>query len=278
MAYTIDTKQYANKAINACKKQGLTIDLENPKTIQDKLNWLNIYDTNPLKTLCADKIKVHNYCKDVIGKDICIPIIKIYNDAKEINFDELSNSFVLKCNHGSGMNIIVKDKNALNEKEAIEKLNMWLSKDFAFWNGFEAHYHDIERKCFAEEYMNDGNQDLCDYKILCFNGEPKFLQVISDRNNSSKRLNYYDMNLEKCSLSRTDFPAKYSIQDRLPTNFSEMVEYAKKLSQPFKFVRVDFYEINNKVYLGELTFTPGVNYFRYKNPTDEIKVGNMLKL
>ena len=116
MAYTIDTLKYADKSLSACKKHGLNIDLQNPKTIQDKLVWLNIYDANPLKTLCADKIKIHDYCKDTLGKDICVPIIKTYDKPKDINFDELPDSFVLKCNHGSGMNIIVKDKKSLNKK------------------------------------------------------------------------------------------------------------------------------------------------------------------
>ena len=278
MAYTIDTKAYMDRAINACKRKGLNINLTNPKTIQDKLTWLNIYDTDPMKSFCADKIKVHEYCKDKLGKDICIPIIKVYDKPQDINFDELPDKFVAKCNHGSGMNIIVKDKKTANKKEIIDKLNTWLGRDFTFQNGFEAHYHDIERKAFIEQYMNDGHEDLCDYKFLCFNGEPKYLQVISDRHNAKKRLNYYDMNLKKCTISRTDFRANYSMEDSLPTKFGEMVEYAKKLSEPFKFVRVDFYEINGVVYLGELTFTPGVNYFRYTNREDEIKVGNMLKL
>lgn len=277
MGYTIDTTKYMDRALNACKRCGLNIDLTNPKTIQDKLTWLNIYDTDSMKCFCADKIKVHEYCKEKLGKDICIPIIKVYNKPEEINFDELPNKFVAKCNHGSGMNIIVKDKSKINKKEIISKLNTWLGRDFTFQNGFEAHYHDIERKCFVETFMDDGNVTLYDYKFWCFNGEPKFY-TINDGYGHSKWMYFYDMNQNKLSYMRTDFQGHPTTNVRQPSKFNEMVEYAKKLSEPFKFVRVDFYEIDGTVYLGELTFTPGANYFRYKNHEDEIKLGNMLKL
>ncbi len=277
MSYTIDTEKYMSRALNACKRNGLKINLVNPKTIQDKLTWLNIYDTDPMKSFCADKIKVHEYCKEKLGKDICIPIIKVYDKPQNINFDELPDKFVAKCNHGSGMNIIVKDKKTANKKEIIDKLNTWLGRDFTFQNGFEAHYHDIKRKCFVETFMDDGNTSLYDYKFWCFNGEPKFY-TINDGFGHSKWMYFYDMNQNKLPLKRTDYCGEASKEVKQPSKFGEMVEYAKKLSEPFKFVRVDFYEINGTVYLGELTFTPGVNYFRYVNQDDEIKVGNMLKL
>ena len=172
LSYSIDTTKYIDRMLTVCKSQGLNINLDNPQTIQDKLCWLNIYDTNPLKVKCADKIKIHDYCKDVLGEDICVPIIKVYNNVSEINWDELPNQFVMKCNHGSGMNIICTDKSKLNKVDAINKLNRWMKDDFAFRNGFEAHYHDIQHKIFVEEYKNDGNKDLIDYKFLCFNGNP----------------------------------------------------------------------------------------------------------
>ena len=277
MAYTIETTKYMDRALNACKRRGLNINLENPQTIQDKLTWLNIYDTDNMKCFCADKIKVHEYCKEKLGKDICIPIIKVYNNPQEINFDELPDKFVAKCNHGSGMNIIVKDKNKEDKNEIINKLNTWLGRDFTFQNGFEAHYHDIERKCFVETFMDDGNTTLYDYKFWCFNGEPRFY-TINDGYGHSKWMYFYDMNQNRLPYMRTDFMGKSPSIVRQPSKYNEMVEYAKKLSEPFKFVRVDFYEIDGVVYLGELTFTPGANYFRYKNHDDETKIGDMLKI
>ena len=278
LSYSIDTTKYIDRMLTFCKSQGLNINLDNPQTIQDKLCWLNIYDTSPLKVKCADKIKIHDYCKDVLGEDICVPIIKVYNNVSEINWDELPNQFVMKCNHGSGMNIICTDKSKLNKVDAINKLNRWMKDDFAFRNGFEAHYNDIEHKIFVEEYKNDGNKDLIDYKFLCFNGTPIYCQVIGGRNEKSRHLNYYDMDFDFVDISRYDFPNNPKIIGKKPINFEKMKEFSKILSEPFKFVRVDFYEIDGRVFLGELTFTPGAMAFKYKNDDDNIKVGSLLKL
>ena len=144
--YSIDTTKYIGKMLDFLRLNGIIIDLNNPKTIQDKLSWLNIYDINPLKTKCADKIKLHEYCKDILGEDICIPIIKIYDRVDDIIWDELPEKFVIKCNHGSGMNIICRNKNNFDKLNAIDKLSKWMKDDFAFRNGFEAHYHDIQHK------------------------------------------------------------------------------------------------------------------------------------
>ena len=277
MKYSINTIDYINIALSFAKRYGYNINLDNPTTIQDKLMWLNIFDVNPLKSLCADKIKLHDYSKLILGEDICIPIIKIYNNTKEINFDELPNQFVLKCNHGSGMNIIVNNKSQLNYYDTINKLNHWLSVDFTFQNGFEAHYHDIVKKCFVETFMNDGNTSLYDYKFWCFNGESKFY-TINDGFGHSKWMYFYDMNQNKLPLKRTDYHDEALKEVKQPSKFGEMIEYSKQLSKLFKFVRVDFYEINNKVYLGELTFTPGACLFSYTNPEDNIKIGNLLTL
>ena len=278
MDYSIDTTKYIDKMKSFCRSQGVNLDLENPKTIQDKLAWLNIYDTDPLKTKCADKIKVHEYCKEVLGEDICVPIIKIYNNVAEINWDELPQQFAIKCNHGSGMNIIVKDKSKLNIQDAKNKLSRWMKDDFAFRNGFEAHYHDIEHKIFVEEYKENDEQGLLDYKFICFNGEPVYMQIFGDRFGPTRHMNYYDMNFELVDLERKDFRRNLSADYKEPKNFSRMKEYAKKLSKHFKFVRVDFYEIDGKIYLGELTFTPGAMAFKYKNDEDNVKVGNLLKI
>ena len=241
--------------------------------------WLNIYDADPLKSDCADKLKVKEYAKRILGEDISVPTLKVWDSADEINFVELPQKFVLKCNHGSGMNIIVRDKSKLNEQDIRRRLNAWMNTDFTFQNGFESHYHWIERKVFAEEFIEvEGQQDIPDYKFMCFNGNPTYMQIISDRNNSNMRLNYYDMNMQKCSLSQQIMKANYNIDDILPSKFDLMKQYASLLSKDFKFVRVDFYEVNNRIYLGELTFTPAAFIFKYINPEDEIKDGNLLKL
>ena len=142
-------------------------------TIQDKLNWLIIHENPENKTNLVDKILLHEYSKKIIGEDICVPIIKIYNNIDDINFNELPEKFVLKCNHGSRMNIICNNKSRLNITKTRYLLNKWVNTNFGFKN-FEYQYINIKRKIFAEKYLSD---NIIDYKFYCFNGEPKFIRV-----------------------------------------------------------------------------------------------------
>lgn len=267
--------EYKEKLIAIGKRAGLNLNLDNPKTIQDKINWLKLYDSTPLKTKCADKILVHDYCKEKVGIDLCIPILKIYNNVNEINWTELPNAFVIKCNHGSGMNIIVKDKSKLDIKDTEAKLTRFMKDDFAFHVGYEMHYHDIPHKIFVEEYKEDESQknSLFDYKFWCFNGEPK-LYTINDGYGHGDII-YYDMDdkiIDPYCLN------KPGLQYKKPVNFEKMVEYSKILSKDFKFVRVDFYEVSEKLYLGELTFTPGAGFFKYKKEEYNKVFGDWINL
>lgn len=270
MGYSIDTTQYIDKMLNFCHRLGVDLDIKKPITIQDKLAWLNIYDCNLLKTKCADKIKIHEYCKEKLGKDMCVPIMKIYNKVLDINWNDLPNQFVIKCNHGSGMNIICKDKTKFNKEKCVQNLTRWMNDDFAFRNGFEAHYHDIPHKILVEKMIGEGN--LMDYKFWCFNGDPK-LYTINDGHGHGHII-YYDMNDKEQNFYGIDIIPNY----KKPCHFEEMVYIAKKLSKDFYFVRVDFYEVDGEIFLGEMTFTPGECAFKYKKREDEIEVGKLLKL
>lgn len=235
---------------------------------------MKLYDNIPLKTKCSDKIKLHQYSEEKLGKDICIPILKIYNSTSEINWDELPDRFVIKCNHGSGMNIIVKDKSKLDIQDAVRKLDTWINTDFAFQNGYELQYHNIERKVFVEEYKEDERQkaSLFDYKFWCFNGVPMMYTINDGIGHGS--IMYYTMG----HVPMNPYNVKHNDSYVTPLNFDLMVEYAKKLSEDFKFVRVDFYEIDNKVYLGELTFTPGSGFFKYTDEKWSLLFGEWLDL
>lgn len=274
---TLNNEAYINRMVDMCEMCGVNINLESPKTIQDKLCWLNIYDVNPLKPICADKIRIREYCMDKIGKDICVPLIATYDKTSDIQWDTLPEKFAIKCNHGSGMNIIVKEKSILDIPNVERALNIWLSTDFTFKNGFESHYHGIERRILVEKYLdNNGTPD--DYKFICFNGKPTFMQILNGRFTNNLSCNYYDMDFNFMDISRNDIRNNPTLKQDKPESFELMKEYATKLSQPFKFVRVDFYEIDGQPYLGELTFTPGAMLFKYVNPEDEIKIGNMLEI
>ena len=269
---------YKEKLKKFCNDRHLNINIDSPKTIQDKINWLKVNNLSQLKIDCADKVKLHEFCKKVIDKDICTPIIKVYNSTNEINWDELPNKFVIKCNHGSGMNIIVNKSN-FNKEEVERKLDRWMNTDFAFQNGYEMQYHYIDRKIFAETFLEDPTQkkSLFDYKFWCFNGVPHFF-TINDGNGHGSWMEFYDMDCKRMNCKRTDFTGTPNAKVNIPSKFNEMAEYAKKLSEPFEFVRVDFYEVNGEVYLGEMTFTPGSGFFRYTDKSYDLKFGEMLKL
>lgn len=263
---------------NIYKKQtGKDLDLSNCKTLTEKIQWLKIYDSNQLKIKCSDKILVREYRKSKLGVDLFIPIIGVWNSFDEIDFKKLPNDYVLKTNHGSHTNIIVKNNN-INKIIAKKKFDEWLSKDWSWW-GKEMAYYPIKRKIFAEQFVKDKNKgELTDYKFLCFNGEPKYCQVINNRGEKSFHLNYYDMDFKFVDISITDVQNDKNSMDSVPKSFEKMKEYARILAQDFNFVRVDFYEINDKPYLSELTFFPAAGFQQYKNPETDLFLGNMLKL
>ena len=253
-------------------------NIDDPKTWCEKIQWLQLHDNIYLRSWCADKVMLHEYCKRILGVDICVPIIKIYDSPKDIDFQELPDEFVLKCNHGYAFNIICRDKSKLNEPECKQKLHDWLNTSFGEYT-MEPHYLGIQRKCYAEKFLFTPNQlELTDYKFLCFNGIPTYVQVINGRYEFDFRLNYYDMNFNFVDISRYDVRNNPDKIDVKPFQFELMKEYAKNLSQDFRFVRVDFYEVNGVVYLGELTFTPATGFIRWTNPDIDRKFGDMIKL
>ena len=167
--FAIIIKMKENYYYSKRKKHFVGFNGENYTTFNHKLNWLAIYDSNKLKGKCADKILLHEYSKQKLGKDICNKIIKIYNSSNEINFDELSDKFVLKTNHGSGYNIIVDNKTNLNQDKAKKQLDKWMKIDYGEFNN-EFYYSYIKRKIFIEEFL--GNS-LKNYKFMCYYGKPK---------------------------------------------------------------------------------------------------------
>lgn len=265
--------------IKARHKQmlGRECNLDNPQRLTDKLEWLKVYDSTFLKTYCSDKLSARKYVAAKLGKDISIPVLGVYDKFDEIDFGKLPNDYVIKTNHGSHTNIIVRN-GKIDKTKAKKQFDAWMSKDWSWW-GYEFNYTLIPRKIFIEPFMNDGHADLVDYKFICFNGNPSFCQVISDRHGEQKRLNYLNRNWEPVTfLSRVDFPANYSIKDTKPVSLNDMWHYAAKLSSDFKFVRVDFYEINGQCYFGELTFIPAAAYIQYVNDETDFYLGKYLTL
>ena len=245
------------------------------ETIQSKISYLIVHESPDYKSKIVDKIGVHEYAKKVLGKDICVPILKIYNDANEINFDELPNQFVLKNNHGCGMNIIVNDKSKLNFEDAKNTLNKWKNDNFGVDAG-EFQYINVNKKIFAETFLKDNIED---YKIYCFHGEPKLIRV-QKRVQSRKINNYYtlDWKLTDIETGLDNFYRDPNIIFEKPKKLELMIEYAKKLSAEFVFVRVDFYYFNDIIYLGEMTFTPSNLNFRLKNEEQSKYLGTFIDI
>ena len=256
------------------KKQEL--DLDNPKTFNEKIQWSKLYDSTPIKTRLADKFLVRDWVAEKIGEEYLIPLLGVYDYFEEIDFDKLPNQFVIKCNHGCGYNIIVKDKSKLDLNEVKAKLDKWMTENFAFKWGVELHYRDIPPKIIIEKFMDDGTGDLRDYKFTCFNGEPEFIWMDSDRHSEHKR-NLYDLQWNQLDYKVN---SKYSTfpSPEKPECLEEMVELARKLSADFNYVRVDFYIINNRVYFGEMTFTSSSGTEDICPKSFEKRLSNLFKL
>lgn len=254
---------------------GIKCSLDNPKTFTEKIQWLKVYDSTFLKSYCADKLKLHNYSMGKLGKDKCVSLLGEWNSAKEIQWDTLPNQFAIKCNHGSRMNIICNPLNRQKINEYNTKLDKWLSIDYSTCCGYEFHYTNIQRKIFAENIIDDGNASLIDYKVYCFNGIPKFIQVLGDRS-TLHTMNHYTLDWNPIAKYMRK---EYKVNDfACPPHLDEMIHDATLLSKDFKFVRVDFYDTPEKLYLGELTFTPASGYMKYIDSNVDIELGEMLTL
>ena len=246
-----------------------SLNIETPVTFTEKIQWLKIYDSSFLKTFCADKIKVHTYFRKMLGDDIGIPIVKIFDDVNNITDMDLNIPSVFKCNHGSGMNIIMANK-LQNLADVKKRLSGWLTTDYGI-PFYERHYSLIKPTVFKEQYITD----MCDVKVFCFNGVPKFYQI--DKHFTEHRMNFYDLDWKPLLwLSNNSCPANYNIIDEKPP-LSLIYNYADKLCKPFKFVRCDFIVSRGRVYGGELTFTPGAGNQSYSGDGDR-RLGNMLDL
>ena len=227
----------------------------------------------------ADKYLVREWIKQEIGNEYLIPLLGVWDSFDEIDFEDLPKSFVLKCNHGAKMNIIVRDKEKLDKEKIRKLINGWLEQDFGLCEGtFQLQYSLIPRKIIAEKYMEEtGFTDLRDYKFFCFNGQPMYCQVISDRS-ENETVDFFDMKWNHLDFTGLACFRNSSEEISAPKSLEKMVSLSQTLSKNFSFVRVDFYEIDGKPYFGEMTFTPasGLGHFE---PDEMNKVlGDLIQL
>lgn len=257
------------------------LNLDNPKTFNEKLQWLKLYDRNPLYTKLVDKYEVRKYIAEKIGEEYLIPLIGVWDKFDDIDFSELPNQFVLKCTHDSGGIVICKDKSNFDIEKARKKLNMRLKRNY-YYRGREWPYKNVKPRIICEKYMMDeSGTSLTDYKFYCFLGEPKYCQVIRDRN-TNETIDFYDLNWNLMDFTGLHVPNNpyphAKVKYKKPEQYEKMIEIAKKLSKDFPFVRVDLYLIQNKIYFGELTFYPLSGFGVFDPPEWNIKMGELIKL
>ena len=229
------------------------VDLKNPKTFNEKIQWLKIHDypQNKLVIQGADKYLVRQYVEEKELGNILVPLLGEWDSAERINWDLLPNKFVLKCNHGCAYNILCSDKNKFDKKNAIKQLNKWMKEDFGAFN-IETHYSQIKPHITCEKYLGEC---ITDYKFFCFNGEPKYIYVSTDLvHDRDAQIGFFYLDGRKMPMKREDYTDIPNIT--LPSFYNEMKDAAKILCKDFPFVRVDFFLADNKYYFAELTFTP----------------------
>ena len=252
---------------------GKDINWESPKTFNEKLQWLKVYDRNPQYVDFVDKISFKKYVVENYGEQYIVPTIGIYDSFDEIKFSELPMSFVIKCNHDSGGVKIIDDKHKAN----IAELNYFFDKRIKlnyFWGAREWPYKEIKPQIVVEKYLGD---TITDYKVMCFGGEPKLIFTCTERNSAAGlKVTFFDINWNKMNFERHYPSSTHAIQK--PKHLDEMLDLAKDISRDIPFVRVDFYEIEDRIYFGELTFYPGAGFEEFSPEEWDEKLGDMIVL
>ena len=256
---------------------GTMPDLENPKTFNEKLQWLKLYDRRPEYTTMVDKFEAKKWVADRIGEQYIIPTLGVWDTFQEIDFDALPDQFVLKCTHDSGGIVICKDKNNFDIEKAGRILDKALKVNYSRF-AREWMYEDVKPRIIAEKYMEDGTSgDLKDYKFFCFNGKVKCFKIDFDRY-IDHHANYFDENNQLLPFGEVYCPPDYECKLKMPTQLEWMKELAETLSQGLRFIRVDFYEVDGRVYFGELTFFPNAGLGKFTKPEADELLGSWLTL
>lgn len=259
------------------QRMGRKLDLKNPKTFNEKVQWLKLYDRKKFYSNLVDKFEVRKVVEERIGQEYLIRLVGgPWHSFDEIEFSQLPDSFVLKCTHDSGGLVICKDKNELNLQYAKDKIQKSLDTNY-YWHSREWPYKNVEPRIIAEEYMEDGKtKELRDYKFYCFNGIPKLMMIVTNRGEGTTRADYYDMEFQHQEFT-WGYPMA-DIQPEKPVCFELMKNLAIKLSQGLPEIRVDFYEVDGHVYFGELTFFDGSGMQKIEPKEWDIKMGEWIVL
>lgn len=273
---------------------GKRLNLDNPQTFGEKLQWLKLHDRNPLYTLMVDKVKAKDYVAEKIGAQYIIPTLGVWKSADDVDFDTLPDRFVIKCNHNSGKGMyICKDKSKMDEDQVRERLRQGLKENY-YKHGREWPYRDVPRRILAEQYMEsscgivmDAAAEakaahvggLRDYKLYCFNGEPRLCQVISDRA-TSEHIDFYNTDWHRIKglvgLTKNVYNSESGTPR--PRSFDDMLRCAHILAEDLPFARIDFYDIDGRAYWGEITFFPAGGFGLFRPDEWNNEIGSWLRL
>lgn len=266
-------------------ENGSRIHWKNPRSFREKLQWLKIYDRRPEYTIIADKVKFKEWAAGIIGEEYIIPTLAVWDRPEDIDLSKLPSKFVIKCNHSSGNNYIHSDDSIPNVEYIRGMMKGTYEYDY-FKHAGEWPYKNIERKILAEQFLSDGEDEwMPDYKFYCFNGTPLYIQVnsfgahyrLSDNRAVRSYQAFYDMEWNKQEFIQ-GYPFENDVYTEKPVNFEKMKELAAKLSKGIPFVRVDFYNLKGKIYVGEMTFFPYAGFKGIKPEKWDYYFGDLIKL
>lgn len=255
---------------------GYRLNLKSPKTYNEKLQWLKLYYRDEKMSQCADKVEVRKYIKDKGLGDFLNEVYGVWGDVDDIDFDRLPKQFVMKSTHASGQTIICRDKSTLNIEAAKKKMKKWLKTNLYYF-GLEWVYKDLQPRIICEALISSKDTyPPKDYKFYCFNGQPKFILVASERNGHNAKMDYFDLNWELIDMRQGGDRSGIGILK--PSNLEKMIDIAKVLSQDFPHVRVDFYNEDGKILIGELTFFDSSGFAKFEPKEYDRVIGDFLLL
>lgn len=252
---------------------GYSMDIDNPTGFTQKIQWLKLHDVTEQKVMLSDKYLAREYIQSIAGEEHLVKLYGVYSSANDIDFDNLPDSYVIKCTHGCGFNVIKKPGEKINRKATIRKLKWWLKTDYAY-RGYELQYNIENAKIIIEEYVGEG---IDEYKFLCFNGKLEMFWIRSSENGKLTR-NYFDMQRRPLNIEFGNAPSKDNLHEMDDNEFEELVKIVSRLSEGFKVVRVDTFVIGNRFYIGELTFATGSGFALWSPKDQEERLGELIKI
>ncbi len=274
MARAVPDKMYLGIRYRMRHKKKL--DFNNPKTFNEKLQWLKLHDRKDIYTKMVDKYEVKKYVADKIGDKYIIPTLGVYEKFDDINFGELPRQFVIKCTHDSGGLVIVDDKDKMDVENTRKKIEDCLKVNY-YYHSREWPYKNVKPRIIVEKYMKDKKSDeLIDYKVMCFGGKAKMIFTCTERFGDGLKVTWFDLDVNKLPFERHYPASKKDIPK--PKNLKKMIELSEKLSKGMAFVRMDWYEINGKLYFGEYTFYPGAGLEEFTPEEWDHKLGDLIDL